>query len=582
MQFPSSSLRKLSQNGFNMDLRPYQREAVDAAYADLCIMPGNPIVDLPTGSGKSVVIAEIARRAVQQWSGRVLVLAHRKELLEQNANKLRSLLPKTVGVGLYSAGLRRFQAEEPVVCAGIQSVFRQPEIFGARHLCLIDEVHLVPSNGEGMYQTFLKGLREINPQLRLVGLTATPYRTDSGSLCDPDGMFQRICYTASIPALIDDGYLCPMTSKPSDLGYDTSNLHIRGGEFIERELQQLFDGDAEKVVEACKEIVGKTLDRKSIIVFCCGIGHATRVSRVIEKLTGQQVGLVTGDTTPIERATLLENFRNQSLRWLVNVDVLTTGFDAPAIDAIAILRSTASPGLFAQICGRGLRIDPSKSECLVLDFGSNIQRHGPIDAIDFGRRKTKDANGEKQDGPTKICPSCRLEQPAGKRNCECGWQFPPPELRHDETADTASEIISKPVEFDVIAWTLSEHRKKKAEPDAPSTLRVDYTVTESGAERGNLSEQVISEWVCIEHDGFAGKNAGKWWAQHSLADRPAFADEAVELWQRGAVIAPIRITAIRDGRWWRITQRVVADELPTEWADEVDHEALFQADSEAF
>lgn len=555
-----------------MDLRWYQTEAVDACWQSLFAQPGNPVIDLPTGSGKSVVIAEIARQAVERWGGRLLVIAHRKELLDQNAAKLRKLLPWNCGVGLYSAGLRRWQSDEPVVCAGIQSAFRKPELFGVRNIAIVDEAHLVPSDGEGMYRTFFTGLRELNPTLRIIGLTATPYRTDSGSLCSEQGLFQRICYTAPIQRLIGDGYLCPVTSKPPAVVYDTSGLHMRVGEFVEREQQQLFDGDEQKIVAACEDIVAKTKDRHSIIVFCCGVMHAKRVANVIGKLTGQDVGVVTGESTDIERAAQLESFRNRSSRWLVNVDVLTTGFDAPVIDAIAILRATASPGLFAQICGRGLRIDPSKSDCLILDFGNNIERHGPIDAIDFGKRSQKkgDAPG---DGPTKTCPNCQEVQAAGRRQCPCGFQFPPPELKHDETADTISEILSKPVRFEVVSWTLSEHVKKGSSSEDPRTLRVDYVVCEDG-EQGNLAEQTISEWVCIEHDGFAGDKATKWWSEHSLAVRPAFSAEAVDLWKRGAVIAPRAITARRDGRWWRIEGREVADELPETWADEVEEESL--------
>lgn len=554
-----------------MDLRWYQSEAVDAVWQSLFTQPGNPVIDLPTGSGKSVVIAEIARQAVERWSGRLLVIAHRKELLDQNAAKLRKLLPFGCGVGIYSAGLRRWQSDEPVVCVGIQSAFRKPEPFGLRNVAIVDEAHLVPSDGEGMYRTFFTGLRELNPTLRIIGLTATPYRTDSGALCSEQGLFQRVCYSAPIQRLIDDGYLCPVTSKPTAVHYDTSGLHMRGGEFVEREQQQLFDGDEAKIVAACEDIVGKVQDRHSIIVFCCGVGHAKRVANVIGRLTGQDVGIVTGESTELERSTALENFRTRALRWLVNVDVLTTGFDAPVIDAIAILRATASPGLFAQICGRGLRIDPSKADCLILDYGNNIERHGPIDSIDFGKRSQKRGEGV-GDGPTKTCPACQEVQAAGRRQCACGWMFPPPELKHDETADTNSEILSKPVEFEVISWTLSEHEKKGSKPEDPRTLRVDYTVREVGAE-GNLTEQTISEWVCIEHDGFAGDKATAWWDQHSLAVRPAFADEAVSLWLRGAVIAPQRITAKRDGRWWRVTDRVVADELPESWPSVEEYEA---------
>lgn len=543
-------------------------------------MPGNPVIVLPTGAGKSVVIAELCRVAVEQWNGRVLVLAHRKELLQQNGEKTQNLLPTNVKCGIYSAGLRSFDTDSQVVCCGIQSVFRKPEIFGARHLVLIDEVHLVPHDGEGMYRKFLDALRLINGNMRMIGLTATPFRTDSGALCAVNGLFQRICYEAKIPELIERGYLCRVTSKPNATKFNTSGLHVRAGEFIASEMERVFDADEAKVLEACKEIVANTIGRHSILIFCCGVAHAERVATTIEKLTGEQVGVVTGQTTALERSGCLESFRSKSLRWLVNVDVLTTGFDAPVIDAIAILRATMSPGLFAQICGRGLRIDPSKQDCLILDFGNNIDRHGPLDAIDYGKGKKGKGTG---DAPIKTCMNCGSECPASARECaECGLIFPPPQLLHDETADTASEILATPKKFDVLSWSFATHQKKNA-PDAPETLRVDYVCCEPGT-AGNLSEIKISEWVCLGHDAgsFAKRKADQWWREHSLAFCPDQAAEAVDLNERGAVKMPHMITAYKEGRWWRIVERKVVGPLPVQWRESLTFDEQCELDSQAF
>jgi DNA repair protein RadD len=299
-----------------------------------------------------------------------------------------------------------------------------------------------------------------------------------------------------------------------------------------------------------------------VIVFCSGVDHAEQVASEIERVSGQRVGVVVGSTPPLERAAILSDFVAQRIKYLCNVDVLTTGFDAPCIDAIAILRATMSPGLFAQICGRGLRTHSSKKDCLILDFGENIARHGPIDAIDYGKEK-KPADGAGE-APEKTCPACNESVFAGARECPCGWIFPPLELKHDERADTTSAVLAAPVRFNVVAVSVSKHQKKGA-PDAPPTLRVDYDCQPHGVS-GNLTEQ-ISEWVCLAHQGFARGKAVAWWSQHSYADAPSDIDDAVDLIGGGATVMPSTITAMRDGKWWRITGRQFTDEKPESWRE---------------
>lgn len=529
-----------------MGLRWYQSEACDAAWQHLCNSVGNPVICLPTGAGKSWVIADLCRVAVEQYGGRVLVLAHRKELLEQNAEKIGTVNPD-LEVGAYSAGLKSRDTEHAVVVAGIQSVFRRAAEFGQRHLVIIDEVHLVPHDGEGMYRTFLDDLRSINPNLRMIGTTATPYRLDCGPLCRPDGIFQKICYSAPVRQLIDEKWLCLLTSKPAEATVDTSGLHLRGGEFIQRETEDLFSG---VVSSACREIVSKATGRRAVLVFCSGVRHAEQVATELEHLTGERVGIVTGETMPLERQAVLDNFKAGRLRWCCNVDVLTTGFDAPNIDCIAVLRATMSPGLFAQIVGRGFRIHPDKTDCLVLDFGGNVKRHGPIDSPEYGVQDRRQRNAG--EAPTKKCPNCEEENLIAAAECvECGFQFPRDrEASHDDTA-ASDNILSEPELFIVEEVSYSRHVKRKAGPDDKPTLRVDYVCHVDGAD-GNLSEEAISEWVCIEHTGYAGKKANRWWNERSNFEQPPTVTEAVDLANRGALAPPRSITAARQGRWWRV------------------------------
>lgn len=537
-------------------LRDYQSDAVNAAWGDMCSQAGNPVIVLPTGAGKSLVIAELARRA-REVNRRVIILAHRKELLEQNAEKVRGLLSGE-SVGIYSAGLKQWHANSSIVLAGIQSAFRSAAEFGERDLVLIDEVHLVPSDGEGMYRTFLDELRRFNPGLRMVGLTATPYRTGEGKIVGADKLFQRVCHEVKVQPLIAQGYLSPLVSTPALAAVDCSGLHVRGGEFIAGEMEKLFDQSA-KVTAACVEIANKTKSRHSVLVFCAGIAHAQHTKETLEELTREPVGVVTGNTMPLERSGILSSFRAGTLRFLVNCDVLTTGFDAPNIDAIAILRATKSPGLFVQICGRGFRKAKGKADCLVLDFGQNIDRHGPVDAVDFGKsRKGFGGGGE---APAKKCPNCEEDCPASVLFCEsCGFKFPPREIPHDEMASSGA-ILSTPEIFVVEEVRLARHKKRKAEEGAPETLRVDYLCKG----QGNI-EHTISEWVCLEHEGFARRKAALWWKARSRAPLPNI-NGAIDLWERGAIAMPARLTAQREGKFWRILA-VDLDPIPETWSDE--------------
>lgn len=537
-----------------MQLRQYQSDAVNATWNWLRASKGNPCIVMPTGSGKSLVIAQLCRDAIG-WGGRVLVVAHRKELLVQNADKIQKIL-SGADIGIYSAGLNSRDTEHDIVCCGIQSVYKRAYEFDQRQLVIVDEAHLIPQDGEGTYRQFLADLRTANPNIRVIGLTATPFRLDSGPLCRPDSLFQKVSYTAEIGPLIDNGYLSKLTTRPARHAVDTTGLHLRGGEFIPGEAERLFDSTTES---ACVEIIASTKDRKSILIFCSGVAHAQHVAKTIEEASGERCGTVTGDTMPLERSATLESFADRKMRWLTNCDILTTGYDCPCIDAIALLRATMSPGLYAQICGRGLRKHPTKTDCLILDFGGNIKRHGPLDAIDYGREKN--SGGVPGEAPTKICVNCEAELLIACRECpECGFIFPIERKPIDTTA-SEEKILSEPVEYEIESVTYTRHEKKK-EP-GPPTMRVDYMI----ADVGNLRDQHVSEWVCFEHDGFAAKKAAGWWRSRSFSPVPATVDEAVRLANCGALAWPMRIVTRREGRWNRVTS-VVLNGKPTEWVND--------------
>jgi DNA repair protein RadD len=552
-----------------MNLRWYQNEAVEATIDYLCNESGYPLICLPTGSGKSVVIAELARRAVVDFGGRVMVLQHRKELIEQNAAKVRSLLPG-VSVGVYSAGLGLRDQSSDVVCAGIQSVYKNAKDFAPRNLIICDECHLIPNDGEGMYRTFLSNLEKSQTEgFRVVGLTATPFRTGEGNIYGNDKFFSRMVYNADIIRLIDEWFLCDVASSVAKSSVDTSKLHKRAGEFIAEEVETLFGNDV--TVAAVNEIVSATLDRNAIMIFATSIRHAEYIENLLHlhaDVHPESVGSIYGSTSELERAATIENFKNGRIKFLVNVDVLTTGFDAPVIDAIAILRATASPGLYAQMVGRGLRTHSLKQNCIVLDFGENIKRHGSIDRIRAKRqavaaREKAESEAKEKNIETKTCPACDVLNVKTAKRCECGFLFPF-DGRHNAEHETTLAVIGKTenVVFDVVEIEY----QKWSKPPKPDSMRVDYHVSKDGKQ----SLLPISEWVCFDHIGYARKKATEWWLKRSRVPVPVFTEDAVTLATLGGVAEPRKIQASFDGKYWSVVDVLIESELPIDYKSELE------------
>ncbi|NIA07166.1 MAG: DEAD/DEAH box helicase family protein [Actinobacteria bacterium] len=512
-----------------MQLRPYQQEAVEATYRYLRQNDDNPCIVIPTAGGKTPVMATIGRDAVQQWKGRVLILAHVKELLEQTASTLAEVAPD-LDIGIYSAGLKSRDTKHPVIVAGIQSVYKRACELGCFNLIMVDESHLLQPCGEGMYRTFLSEAKIINPQVRLIGLTATPYRMSTGMICGPDNLLNEICYEVGVKELIVQGFICPLKSKAGKVKADTSSLHIRGGEFIAGEVEELMDKD-NLVRLACREIVEQTQDRHSVLIFASGVQHGHHIQRVLERLN-QECGFVCGETLPFDRAETLKRFRDGALKYLCNVNVLTTGFDAPNIDCVALLRPTNSPGLYYQMVGRGFRLHPGKENCLVLDFGGNILRHGPVD--DLQMKQPGQGDGE---APVKECPECNAVIHAAYVICpECDYEFPPPERKqHDHQASTAGIISGQATdtEYEVQNVSYSVHLKRGADLNHPRSMRVEYQLNYNFYQ---------SEWICFEHSGYARDKAKVWWAQRSKEPAPDTAKHAVELARAGVLADTMAVT----------------------------------------
>jgi DNA repair protein RadD len=539
-------------------LRYYQEEAIDALYGYFNTnLTGSPVVDMATGTGKALTIAGFIARFLRDCpTARVIVLTHVKELIEQDAAAILRYWPDAP-VGMWSASIG-VKKRAQITVAGIQSIHSHPTLFSPTDVVIIDECHLMSKNADTMYRRFIAGLHKHNPNMKVVGFTATPYRLDSGLLTEGKGrIFTDICYSLNVGDMIAEGFLSPLVSKAGMTRADLSGLHTRGGEFLPAELADRMD-KVELIKGAVEEMMAYGQDRKSWLAFCSGVAHAQHVADCLN-LNGIPAAMICGETPKAERARIIADFKAGRYRCLTNADVLTTGFDHPGVDLIALLRPTKSVGLYVQILGRGLRVvyangydlettdgrlaaimASSKRNCLVLDFAGNVAMHGPIDAIKI---KGKPGAGSGVSvAPAKECPKCHSLIHASIMKCpECEYEWPT-QPKHDATASTAALLSSQvePKVYNVTGMSIARHTKA----GKPDSLRVTYAC-------GDL--KTFTEYVAIESAlSYPRKLAVNWFWKRGIV-APKSVTEAMAL----TIPRPSTITVIPDGKYFKITNATI-------------------------
>lgn len=475
-----------------MNLRPYQEEAVSKTIEFLENETGNPCIVAPTGSGKSLILAELINRL----NAPTLILSHRKEILEQNEEKLLKLAPD-LNIGVYSASLNRKRFRF-VTIGQIQSVVKQisnPELKEFKYI-VVDECHLIPKDTETSYRRVIKACENA----RVIGLTATPIRLGEGYIIGEDQVLNAISYDIPLKTLIDDGYLSPLVGKASVAQADLTDVRKIGGEFVLSEARKRIDTD-QLTLLAIAECLKYGANRESWVVFASGVEHALKISIALNKF-GVENRVITGETLPLLREKYINEFKNKEIKALINCEVLTTGFDSPNVDFIVLLRATASTSLYVQILGRGMRISEGKKDCLILDFCGNLERHGPIDLINYDSFKEKrKSNGEP---PGKICEKCRTLVHAAVRICpECQTEFPKPKPKHEAFAGDGSPLaVVEPPKF----YNVTNYYPKVEISNSGIPMLV--IVYECGFRH-------FKEWIFFEHPKAKFK-ALTWWAERTI------------------------------------------------------------------
>jgi DNA repair protein RadD len=405
-------------------LRKYQELAVESGYKSLKHSKNNEVIVAPTASGKSVIISELCHRLDEP----TLILQPTKEILEQNYEKLRGY--GVDDIGIYSASMtkkigRRRSKEElqarteeeilkeklggsrdiaKFTYATIGSIYKYPELFKHFKHVLVDECHLVNPQGFGMYKSFFAGMG--NPSI--LGLTATPYR-----LCQKyfreDGdvfytsmlqvlnrihpfFFKSFAFKITNQRLFDEGYLAPINYVYPEKGMDLSSLKLNttGGDFDETALEE-FINTPKNVTNLVEAIIQEDHKLRNNLIFCSSIQHATSSAEMLAKM-GYDCEVITSKDSSERRAQILADFRSGKIKRLLNVGVLTTGFDMPTLYGVTLARPTMSLALYYQIVGRMIRLDPENPEKVgtFIDITNASKRMGRIETIKLTKDGYKD------------------------------------------------------------------------------------------------------------------------------------------------------------------------------------------------
>jgi len=573
-------------------LRPYQADSVKAVVHYFRKQSTPAVIVLPTGAGKSLVIAELARLA----KGRVLVLAHVKELVEQNHAKYEGYGLKG---SIFSAGLGRKETDQQVVFASVQSVVRNLDSFANQFsLLVIDECHRVPDDKKSSYQKVISHLTELNPGIKVLGLTATPYRLGMGWIyqyhtrgqvrTEEKRFFRDCIFELPIRYLLDEGFLTPaeLIDAPT-LSYDFSQLKpANTGRYKESELDMVIEQSKRATPQIVRQIIEQSKQRKGVMIFAATVRHA---QEILSLLPQEESAIVIGDTPGPERDLIIKRFKQREYRYLVNVSVLTTGFDAPHVDLIAILRPTESISLYQQIVGRGLRLSEGKTDCLVLDYaGNNYDLYQPevgnpkpdsdsdivtvpCPACGFNNNfwGKLDSNGfllehfgrrcqgyfEEEDGTrehcgyrfrAKYCNDCGADNDIAARIChECDATLVDPDKKLKEALNLKDALV-----FECRDMQLSTIKDKSGK----NQLRVTYI--------GDDNAQVHEFWSLSTKSqkiAFEKKFVRPHLADHHRPFTESSPTKVVSNQHRFRL--PLFIIARKSGRFWKLRDKIFDDEL---------------------
>lgn len=542
-----------------MELRYYQSAAIEAVKYHLDNTNENPIVQMPTGSGKSVVIPPILQHILtKNPKAKILMLTHVAKLVEQNFDKLIKMW-NTAPVGIYSASLKKKNSNARIIFATVASIVNKLDILGGITHIIVDECHLCSDNDMTMYKKIANHFK-----CRMIGLTATAWRSQGGKL-ENGTVFTKVvydlCSIENYNRLVDEGFLSPLipvyTSQENYINVD--NIKISKGEFNASDIDEQLQNTG-KMSKILREVVQSVKDRKHGLVFLPSIKSCEIAQEILKEL-GEKSHIIHSKLTDLEKRDNLKDFEEKRVKYLLNVDMLTTGYDCPSVDFIVVMRPTQSSSLWVQILGRGTRMHPEKKDCLIFDYARNTQRLGTINdpkisnAVEtrecgecgfVNGKSAKKCGGcgasmKREDvlPPMKTCEKCGFMAFASTRQCGfCGHTFPVRDLTTNEASTL--DVVTKTQKIENVKEVRYEiHHKQKPEGISKSVKMTFFC----------FSGHSYLKWLKI--DGcpeWQKKQFHNFWNKAGKTTSPLTCEQFIDFSNKGLVKFPKTIIAKRNNK----------------------------------
>jgi DNA repair protein RadD len=533
-------------------LREYQSDALNKIDADLAASDKPVLLQAIMGAGKTVIICCLINKYFFESNRKFLILAHKQELVNQF---YRTFIEKTAipahEIGISCAGLNSKNIRKRVTIATIQTFITQSESFGFVNLLVIDEAHRIEIGKNSQYDTVINTLRNHNANLRIIGLTATPYQLGHGYIygdkCAGTNLFPALNYQIKYSELVESGYLMKLEGEiavNSDYSYDISTVSdAHDGDF---NLSQLGDMMSRQIhLDTAKQAIEeKCQDFKHICVFCCTIDHAEKLKLLI----GDNCTIIHSKLTPLEREANMQAWLSGKSRIITSVNILVEGVDIPSLDCLVMARSTKSTALYLQAIGRVLRIAHGKTRAFLLDLTDNTERFGTdLDNVKIVIPKPVQVVIDKERAFEKQCPECKSFIHAACYECpECHYLFEREFQEARALPDFKSVVFEppEPVEYHVNRIQFSRHQKE----GKPDSVKISYFDDEL------LRPYIASDWLCFDHGGYARKFAiQKWQKICSHPSIPDSTETALQILGDYLIQPPVKIIVQQNGKYNKIT-----------------------------
>lgn len=498
--------------------RAYQKNCVDKNWKAWRAGSLDQLNKLPTASGKTIIFTLLLEKLFNHHEkSKAIILVNRVNLVDQTIQKL-NILFKSQDLGMYCGTLGEYDINSKITVASVDTLKR---ITPDPTVLIIDEAHNAYKNSS--YNSLISRMREANPKLRIARFTATDFTAQHGYIWGKGKSIEKILYKKTMKEMIALGYILPPIFKSSKESFDLSEVRVKGGEFIMKDLLRLTADEA-KLKKQVADAIPKLKGRKKIVWACTSIEHANAVQKEVSKY--EKITVIHSKLNESEKRMNMDDFENGDVKHIASVTMVSEGYDFPPLDAVVCLRPTRSPVLFVQLVGRILRLYLDKINGLFLDYGKIVENLGhPNNPF------VKNDSGKKKVVSVLICPACETISFAPCKVCTCGYEFftiaqKKKGLTNNLTSKSAdpefSDNLYPVLEVDCLGWEID----------------TKY-ISKSGSKRIQIKYKTMTKTV-YEYLQPRGEKAVKLKDQYKKA--------------KGKFPKKIRVE--KQNKWWKILERI--------------------------